>query len=137
MSKAIEHEPVQGVRQVISTQEEFRAAVVQVAGLANRTLTILTPDLEPDIYDQDDFLETLKRFLLARSFARVRVLIADPTRAFTRRRHRPTAAPQRGTVRGQRVMSTTHRARRRPAFIRPSAASRPGHARSRGASPPG
>lgn len=62
--------------------EEARAAAVEVASLANRTLSILTPDLEPDIYDHDDFLETLKKFLLARSFARVRVLIADPTRAF-------------------------------------------------------
>lgn len=69
-----------GVRQVLSTLEEVRAAVVEVTGLANRSLSILTHDLEPDIYDHDDFLETLKRFILARSFARVRVLIHDPTR---------------------------------------------------------
>jgi hypothetical protein len=69
-----------GVRQVLSTLEEVRAAVVEVTGLANRSLSILTHDLEPEIYDHDDFLETLKRFILARSFARVRVLIHDPTR---------------------------------------------------------
>jgi hypothetical protein len=69
-----------GVRQVLSTLEEVRAAVVEVTSLANRTLSILTHDLEPDIYDHDDFLETLKRFILARSFARVRVLIVDPNR---------------------------------------------------------
>jgi hypothetical protein len=69
-----------GVRQVLSTVDEVRAAVVEVTGLANRTLSIMTRDLEPLIYDHDDFLETLKRFLLARSFARVRVLIVDPTR---------------------------------------------------------
>ena len=38
--------------------------------LANRVLSIFTHDLEPQIYDQDDFLETLKRFVLARSYAR-------------------------------------------------------------------
>lgn len=69
------------VRQVLSTKEEVRAAVAEVTSLADRTLSILTHDLEPEIYDHDDFLETLKRFILARSFARVRVLIADPVRA--------------------------------------------------------
>lgn len=67
-------------RQIITSKDETRAAVVTVAGLANRGLAILTPDLEPDVYDHDDVLETLKRFLLARSFARVRVLISDPLR---------------------------------------------------------
>jgi len=67
-------------RQVISTKAEFRAAVVEVGALATRSLTIMTHDLEPDIYDHNDFLETVKRFLLARSFARIRVLIMDPGR---------------------------------------------------------
>jgi hypothetical protein len=71
----------QSVRQVLSTKEEVRAAVSEITSLADRTLSILTHDLEPEIYDHDDFLETLKRFILARSFARVRVLIADPVRA--------------------------------------------------------
>lgn len=70
-----------GVRQVLSSKEEIRAAVAQVTSVADRTLAILTHDLEPEIYDHDDFLETLKRFILARPFARVRVLIADPVRA--------------------------------------------------------
>jgi len=69
-----------GIRQVLSTVEDARAAVVEVTKLANRALAILTHDLEPQIYDHDDFLETLKRFILARSFARVRVLILDPNR---------------------------------------------------------
>jgi hypothetical protein len=69
-----------GVREVLSTVEEVRAAIVEIVGLANRGLSILTHDLEPQIYDHDDFLETLKRFILARSFARVRVLIMDPNR---------------------------------------------------------
>jgi hypothetical protein len=67
-------------RQVLSTQDEVRAAVVAITSRADRSLAILTPDLEPEIYDHDDFLEALKRFILARSFARVRVLIVDPTR---------------------------------------------------------
>lgn len=75
-----EQTKTKGVRQVLSGIDEVRAAVVEVAGLANRSLSILTHDLEPAIYDHDDFLETLKRFILQRTFARVRVLIVDPTR---------------------------------------------------------
>ncbi|HEX6999280.1 MAG TPA: hypothetical protein VF322_14155 [Gammaproteobacteria bacterium] len=69
-----------GVRQVLSGVDEVRAAVVEITRHANRSLSILTHDLEPAIYDHDDFLETLKRFILARTFARVRVLIMDPGR---------------------------------------------------------
>jgi len=80
MQQPIEQSKTRGVRQVLSNVAEVRAAVVEATGLANRTLSIFTHDLEPEVYDHDDFLETLKRFILARSFARVRVLIVDPTR---------------------------------------------------------
>lgn len=80
MPEAKEKTKTRGVRQVLSSVEDVRAAVVEATGLANRALSILTHDLEPEIYDHDDFLETLKRFILARSFARVRVLILDPQR---------------------------------------------------------
>jgi hypothetical protein len=81
MAQVISETKRRGVRQVLSSKEEIRAAVAQVTGVAERALAILTHDLEPEIYDHDDFLETLKRFILARPFARVRVLIADPVRA--------------------------------------------------------
>ena len=69
-----------GERQVLSGKDEIKAAIIAAAAHAQRSLTILTPDLEPELYDQEDFLECLKRFLLARSFARVRVLITNPSR---------------------------------------------------------
>lgn len=65
---------------MLTSVAEVRAAVMQVTGVANRTLSILTHDLEPEIYDHDDFLETLKKFILARTFARVRVVILEPAR---------------------------------------------------------
>ena len=70
-------------RQVLSTRAEVRAAVVEIASLATRSMAIFTHDLEPEIYDHEDFLDTIKRFVLARSFARIRVLIVDPSRAMT------------------------------------------------------
>jgi hypothetical protein len=80
MPEPIEQTKTRGIRQVLSSLEDVRAAVVEVTGVANRALSIMTHDLEPAIYDHDDFLETVKRFILARSFARVRVLIVDPNR---------------------------------------------------------
>lgn len=77
----MENVKTKNTRQVLSTREEVRAAVVEVASLATRSMAIFTHDLEPEIYDHDDFLEAIKRFILARSFARIRVLIVDPARA--------------------------------------------------------
>jgi hypothetical protein len=70
----------QGERALLSGKEEIKAAIIEATGKAQRALAILTPDLEPEIYDQEDFLDALKRFVLARSFARVRVLITRPSK---------------------------------------------------------
>ena len=71
----------QGKRWVISTREEMRQAVIDVAREAKRKVSIFTHDLEPGIYDDPDFLEVIKRLVLSQTYARIRVLIADPTRA--------------------------------------------------------
>ncbi len=71
----------QGRRWVISTQEELRQAVIDVVSESTRKVAIFTHDLEPGIYDDPDFLEIIKKLCLAQNYARVRVLIADPTRA--------------------------------------------------------
>ena len=83
MAAPSEQSKTRGVRQVLSSLEEVRSAVVEITGLATRTLSIFTHDLEPEIYGGDEFLETLKRFILSRGFARVRVLVVDPTRVIT------------------------------------------------------
>ena len=80
MSSLQEPVKTRGIRQMLTSVADVRAAVMQVTGVANRTLSILTHDLEPEIYDHDDFLETLKKFILARTFARVRVVILEPAR---------------------------------------------------------
>jgi hypothetical protein len=65
---------------VISSLDEMRAAVDTVAASAQRLMSIYTPDLEPELYDQNGFLEIVKRFVLARRFAKVRVLLSDSSR---------------------------------------------------------
>lgn len=68
-------------RWVISTRDEMRDAAITIAREAKRKVSIFTHDLEPGIYDNPDFLEVIKRLVLSQTYARIRVLIADPTRA--------------------------------------------------------
>jgi len=65
---------------VLTTLPEVRAAVNEIATGARRLISIYTPDLEPELYDQTSFLEVIKHFVLTRSFSKVRVLLAEPTR---------------------------------------------------------
>jgi hypothetical protein len=65
---------------VLSTLAEVRTATETVAAGGQRLISIMTPDLEPEIYDQAAFLEIIKRFVLGRSFAKVRVLLRDQAR---------------------------------------------------------
>lgn len=70
-----------GRRWVISRQDEMRDAVIDIAREASRRISIFTHDLDPGIYDDPDFLEVIKRLVLSQTYARIRVLIADPSRA--------------------------------------------------------
>jgi hypothetical protein len=65
---------------VLTSLAEVRAAVNEIAATAQRLISIYTPDLEPDLYDQSAFLEVIKQFVLTRSFAKVRVLLGEPAR---------------------------------------------------------
>ena len=70
----------QGRRWVLASKADTLDAVVKVAGLANRWISIYTPDLEEGIYDQEVFLNVAKRLVLAKRYARIRVLISEPQR---------------------------------------------------------
>ncbi len=70
-----------GRRWVISTQEEMKQAVLEVVSESSRKVSIFTHDLEPGIYDNPEFLEIVKRMVLSQAYARIRVLIANPSRA--------------------------------------------------------
>ena len=66
---------------VLTSLNEARTAVNLVAARAQRLVSIYTPNLEPELYDQSEFLEVVKRLVLARPFAKVRVLIGEPGRS--------------------------------------------------------
>ncbi len=76
----MDSERTQGCRWVLSTFEDTRAAANEIAAIAQRGLSILTPNLEPGLYDHERFLAIVKRLVLAKRHARVRVLISDPAR---------------------------------------------------------
>jgi predicted GNAT family N-acyltransferase len=69
-----------GTRRLLSGKSEFSEAIADVAATAARSLAIFTPDLEHGVYDSPRFLEAVKRLVLSRSHARIRVLISDPGR---------------------------------------------------------
>ncbi len=77
----IEQPREKGRRWVISTRDEMRQAAIEIAREATRKVSIFTHDLEPGIYDNPDFLEVIKRLVLSQAYSRIRVLIADPSRA--------------------------------------------------------
>jgi predicted GNAT family N-acyltransferase len=74
------HEKTAGTRRILSGKSEFAEAVADIAAVASRSLAIFTPDLEHGVYDSARFLEAVKRLVLSRSHARIRVLISDPGR---------------------------------------------------------
>ncbi|MEM7764232.1 MAG: hypothetical protein AAF290_09130 [Pseudomonadota bacterium] len=78
---AAEQQPRVGERWVLSSRADMRDAATAICREAERKLSIMTRDLEPGVYDHPDFLEAVKKLILSRRFARVRVLISDPTRA--------------------------------------------------------
>jgi hypothetical protein len=68
-------------RWILSSREETRRAAIAVASGAKRSLAILTPDLEPGVYDHDEFLDVAKRLVLSKPWGKIRVLVSDPARA--------------------------------------------------------
>ena len=80
MVEASRQKPVES-RCILATLDEVRAATLQCAAAATRMLTMYTQDLESQVYDQPAFIDTVKRLVLARGYAKVRVLLVEPSRA--------------------------------------------------------
>lgn len=71
----------QGRRWILSSRDEVRDAAVAIADAAQRSMAILTPDLEPGIYDNEAFLDIVKRLVLSKRYAKIRMIITEPARA--------------------------------------------------------
>jgi hypothetical protein len=64
--------------QVLTTLEDVRSASRRAVAGAQRLLSIYSLDLEPQLYEQQSFIDAAQRFLLAHSFAKIRVLTQRP-----------------------------------------------------------
>lgn len=65
---------------LLTSLDDVRIAARRAAAAATRLMSIYSADLEPEIYDQPAFLDIVKRFVLGRNFAKVRVLVHEPPR---------------------------------------------------------
>lgn len=69
---------------VLSNLDEIKSACVTVADQALRSINIITPDLEPNIYDNQDFLDKLLNLCRGNRHARIQILVKDSTLAVKR-----------------------------------------------------
>ena len=67
--------------QRFSNPEEARALALALLQQASRTLCLLTPDLEPWLYNHGLIQEACKAFLLRHPQSRMRVLLSDSSKA--------------------------------------------------------
>jgi len=64
-------------RHVLTTAEELRKFSQQLAQNARRQLTIFTPDLEFELYHQEEFVHSTLQLLKRSRHTQVRILIQD------------------------------------------------------------
>lgn len=69
--------PARDSRAVLTQIDEVGAYITTLARLAERNLAIYGETLETEVYGRPELLEALKRFVLARPYARIRILLAS------------------------------------------------------------
>lgn len=62
---------------VLHSMQEYRELARLMVAQTQRSLDLITPDLEPPVYDQLNFLDALKQLALKSRVARIRILVQD------------------------------------------------------------
>ena len=65
----------------LASSEENRNAATELARAARMQLALLTPDLEPVIYDNQAFIDAIQQLALRSRYSKIRILVGDPTNA--------------------------------------------------------
>lgn len=78
----------------LSTRDEIRAASLHLVTSARRTVHIYSRDLDPQLYDNTEFLDALARFAVSHRNAAVRIVVQDAGPAI-RADHRLVGVAQR------------------------------------------
>jgi len=69
---------------VLSTLDEIQTASVEVTAQALRNIYIVTPNLEPQIYDHQDLLDKMLSLCRGNRHANIRILVKDSSFAVKR-----------------------------------------------------
>lgn len=62
---------------IINGIAQVRERMIEAATSARRLISVLTYDMDPQLFDQPAFLEAMKRFVLGRAFGKARLLVRD------------------------------------------------------------
>ena len=86
--------PKQDSYRRLQTLADNRAGAVAVAAVAKRELVLFSHDLEPLLYDKEDFLKVVQALATRSRMSRIRIVCKDPG-ASIRAGHRLIAMAQR------------------------------------------
>ena len=65
----------------LTSSEDNRQAAVQLASQARRSLALFTRDLDPAIYDTQEFIAAVQQLALRSRYTRIRIVVIDPVAA--------------------------------------------------------
>lgn len=65
----------------LTSSEDNRQAAVQLAGQARRSLAIFSRDLDPSIYNTQEFISAVQQLALRSRYSRIRIVVIDPVPA--------------------------------------------------------
>lgn len=68
----------------IDTRQENIHAVLSMARQTRNTMEIISRDLDPDLFDNPDFIDSVKSMILDNRKASIRILVFDPKKIVTR-----------------------------------------------------
>lgn len=71
----------QSTRQELDSWAANKTAAIEIAGLARRSIALLSYDLEPQIYNTDEFIEAVRVVATSGRYAKVRILVQDSRRS--------------------------------------------------------
>ncbi len=64
-------------------REDNKQAAIHMAAQGQRSLNLFTPNLDPRIFDNEEFIEAVKKLALCNSRSRINILILDPSEVVT------------------------------------------------------
>lgn len=62
----------------ISTREENAAAALELVKQSSQKLAIISHELDPNVYDQADFLDVLRKLAINNRYVEVRIIVFEP-----------------------------------------------------------